>query len=82
MKIYSEIKLKDFYAWSGAEKTLNTIIEHADDELVEQYLMDLFESEYLNETVVNDMLRFEQDTIASWLGYESWEQYEKDTDNE
>lgn len=82
MKIYSEIKLKDFYAWSGAEKTLNTIIHKGDDELVEQYLMDFFEGEYLNETAVNDMLRFEQDTIASWLGYESWEQYENNTDED
>ena len=82
MKIYSDIKLKDFYAWSGAEKTLNTIIEHGDDELVEQYLMDFFEGEYLNETEVNDMLRFEHDEIASWLGYESWEQYENSTNED
>lgn len=83
MKLYEEVDLKDFDAWAGAVQTLNTLIEKGDCELVEQYLMEsFFENDYITATEVNDMLRFEQDEIAHWLGYESWDDYENNTDED
>lgn len=82
MRIYADIELRDFDAWDAGVHTLDTIIEHGDDELVEQYLMDFFDNDYLTATDINDMLRYEQDTIAHWLGYESWEQYEHSTNED
>lgn len=82
MNIYADIELRDFDAWDGAVHTLDVLIDKGDDVVVEQLLMEFFERDYVTATEVNDMLRFEQDTIASWLGYESWNDYEKDNDNE
>lgn len=83
MKIYSDIELRDFDAWDGAVHTLDVLIDKGDDALVEQYLMEnFFECDYVTATEVNDMLRFEQDEIAHWLGYESWDDYENNTDED
>lgn len=82
MNIYADIELRDFDAWDGAVHTLDVLIDKGDDAVVEQLLMEFFECDYVTATEVNDMLRFEQDTIASWLGYESWEQYENNTDED
>lgn len=82
MNIYADIELRDFDAWAEATHTLDVLIEKGDCEVVEQLIQDFFECDYLTASEVNDILRFDQDTIASWLGYESWDEYEKDNDNE
>lgn len=82
MKIYNEIDLKDFDAWAEATHTLDVLSKNGDCEIVETYILDCFESEYITDTAVNDILRFEQDEIAHWLGYESWDAYEKSTNDD
>lgn len=72
MTIYSEESLKDFDFWSGARdraKYLN------DDEFnqIELILEDLYPNG-MSKTQINDLFWFEDDTIAEWLGYGSFEE--------
>ena len=71
MKIYSEKSLNDFAFWSGAKDTVKYLTE---DEInqIETTLEDCF-PEGMSETEINDFFWFEDDTIAEWLGYQSFE---------
>ena len=71
MKIYSEKSLKDFDFWSGAKNTVKYLSE---DEInqIETILEDCF-PEGMSETEINDFFWFEDDTIAEWLGYSSFD---------
>lgn len=77
MKIYKEISLADFEAWSGAVDTMETLRKLEDEtganvfDILEACIDDMGEG--VDETTVNDILWFETDTIAEWLGYEDWE---------
>lgn len=81
MKIYKEISLADFEAWSGAKYTMEVLekLEAATGEYIFQMLEDMltdYDNEAMDETAVNDFLWFEDETIAEWLGFESWEHLE------
>ena len=52
--------------WSGAENTLNTIMEHDCEDAFMDLLEEIFDEPTLTE--VNDFLRFEYDYIYSVLG--------------
>ena len=71
MRIYSEKHLSDFTPWGGAKNTLGELtfgqINELNDILEELY------SDSIEETDLNDLLWFEQDTIAEWLGFADWE---------
>jgi len=67
MKIYSEIKLENFTAWSGAEVTKSTIIENNKSEDFEELIEELY-PEGLSETKLNDILWFEDEWIFETLG--------------
>ena len=67
MKIVSEVSLWDFEGWSGAEETIRIIIKNDKVEEFEQLIEELF-SEGINETHLNDLLRFEDDWIFEMLG--------------
>lgn len=83
MKYYIEEPLEKFNAWSGAKDTLATLIEFDDCELVETMLEEYNEEcGGLSETDVNDILWHESDDIATWLGYENWEDYCKNRKND
>jgi hypothetical protein len=72
MKIYTEESLRNFEFWSGAKYT----VEHLTDEELDQIeamLEDLY-PDGMDETDINDFFWFEDDTIAEWLGYESFEE--------
>ena len=80
MKIYKEISLEDFEAWSGAVNTMDTLYNlktetHTDVFSILESCIDDF-GDGISETSLNDILWFETDTIAEWLGYEDWEQLE------
>lgn len=72
MKITTEISLKEFEFWSGAKDTVSYL---TDDELdtIESIIEDAF-PDGINETILNDLFWFDDDTIAEWLGYESFEE--------
>lgn len=72
MKLYSETKLVDFQAWSGAIDTKNTIIDYdkADefDDLIDEIYPD-----GLSETQLNDILWFDSEWVLEQLGIETIE---------
>lgn len=67
MKIYKETSLANFEGWSGAEDTLNRIIAEGKCDMLEAILEDMY-PEGIDETNLNDLLRFESDTVFEWLG--------------
>ena len=75
MKIVSEVSLWDFEGWSGAEETIRIIIKNDKVEEFEQLIEELF-SEGINETHLNDLLRFEDDWIFEMLGISEEEEEE------
>lgn len=67
MKIYSEINLSSFQAWSGAVNTLDRIISEGKCDDLEAILEDLY-PEGMDETELNDLLWFEPEEVFRWLG--------------
>lgn len=72
MKLFSETKLVDFQAWSGAIYTKNTIIDHDKasefDDLIEEVYPD-----GLSETELNDILWFGDEWVFDALGIKTEE---------
>ena len=71
MKIYTEKSLREFDFWSGAKDTVKYL---TDKELnfIESQLEELY-PDGMDETEINDFFWFDDDTIAEWLGYDSFE---------
>lgn len=67
LKIVSEISLEDFRAWSGAVDTLDKLKEHNKCDIVENILEDEY-PDGLTDTELNDILRFDSDTVFEWAG--------------
>ena len=67
MKVYSEINLRDFKAWSGAIQTKNKIIEAEKEEEFEEYINECFPNG-IDETTLNDILWFDNERIYEILG--------------
>lgn len=67
MKVYSEINIADFKAWGGAINTLDRIIAEDKCDELEAILEDLY-PDGINETGLNDLLWFDDETVFSWLG--------------
>lgn len=80
MRIYTDITLHDFEAWSGAVDTLETLTNAQIDEL-ENLIEEIFPNG-CGETELNDFLWFENDYIAELLGFENWEQLEEHNEAE
>ena len=67
MKVFKEMSLCDFEAWSGAEETIRIIVENDKVEGFDQLIEELY-PEGIDETNLNDLLRFEDDWIFEALG--------------
>ena len=77
LMIVTETDLTDFEFWSGARDRARCM---TDDELrtVANYLCELY-PEGMSDTAINDFFWFEEDTIAEWLGYDSFDEiYNRD----
>ena len=72
MKVYKEVNAYNFDFWSGAEDTVNYLTAEEVNTIFEM-LEELY-PEGIDETQVNDFFWFEEDTIAEWLGYRSFEE--------
>ena len=70
MKVYEELNLKDFQAWSGATETKNIIIQAGKEEDFEELIEELFPNG-VSATQLNDTLCFEDEWIYSCLGIET-----------
>ena len=72
MKIYRETTLTGFDFWSGA-KCRAEKLTYSELEQITEILEELY-PDGIDETTVNDLFWFEEDTIAEWLGYNSFEE--------
>lgn len=71
MKIYREMSADNFEFWSGARDTVKELTE---DQLSEVW--EMLEEMYpdgAEDTAINDFFWFEDETIAEWLGFDSFE---------
>lgn len=72
MKIYKEESLTNFEFWSGAKDTVK-YLTYEELEQIEASLEECY-PEGMDETAVNDFFWFEDETIAEWLGYNSFDE--------
>ena len=68
LTVSKELNLEDFEAWSGGKYTLNRLIELNKVEEVEDLINEVFYTEIITETKLNDFLWFEDKYIAEYLG--------------
>lgn len=73
MRIYSEISLENFKAWSGAVDTLERVREAGKCGQLESIIEDSY-PDGMSETELNDLLWFEPETVYEWLGIEEEEE--------
>ena len=78
MKVYKEVSGYEFEFWSGAKDRAN-YLTYDEIEKVFSILEECY-PEGMSETEVNDFFWFEEDTIAEWLGYDSFEEIENRED--
>ena len=72
MKIYAEKSLRNFEFWSGAcDRVKHLTFEELDT--IEAILEECY-PDGMDKTSINDLFWFDEDTIAEWLGYESFEE--------
>ena len=69
MKVYYNLDLENFQAWSGGKITLNRVIEEGKINDLEYMVNDLFGDE-IGETQLNDFLWFDSEYIYESLGIE------------
>lgn len=81
MKITFDRDLSCFWAWDGGQDTLNELIANNDCANIESMIEDLY-PDGLTDTQLNDILWFERDLIANWLGYDSWDEYTSSSDED
>lgn len=67
MRIYKELNLETFEAWSGAVDTLEKIKEAGKCEELEFLLEDIY-PDGMDETQLNDLLWFDDEWVLETLG--------------
>lgn len=83
MTITKEITASDIYnnAWSGAADTVKAMTFSQIDTIL-NILEESNAGEPMTETAVNDFFWFERETIAKWLGFDSFEELERANEEE
>lgn len=81
MLITTEHTWMSFTFWGGAIYTVETLSSQEMDIIWSILENDVF-PEGATDTMINDFFGFENDTIAEWLGYDSWEQLEAEKEQE
>lgn len=77
MRIYSELDLNTFEAWSGAVDTLNRIRREGKCEELESALEEIY-PEGIDETELNDLLWFDSEAVYEWVGLRTESQIESE----
>lgn len=72
IKVYAEINIEDFEAWSGGEDTLNKIIEEGKTQELEDYINDLY-PDGIDEGTLNDLLWHDGSQILQDLGINEYD---------
>ena len=73
MKILSEMKLRNFKFWAGAIDRVEYLTSEQLD-TIEEVLIDMF-PDGIDDTTINELFWFDGDTIAEWLGYNSFGEF-------
>lgn len=81
MKYLVEDSLHNFDFWSGAKNRVK-LLEQSDLDTIESQLEDIFCDRVPTDTEINNLFWFEENLIAGMLGYNSWEELEKDREVE
>ena len=71
MKITTEQKLRYFDFWGGAKERAK-LLSYEELDIIEMELEMMYE-DGIDETMLNDIFWFDEDFIASILGYDSFE---------
>lgn len=79
MKIYREISLREFDFSEDARDTVKYLTNEELDR-IERILEEIC-IKSLSETELNDFFWFENDVIASWLGYKDFDELMMERDN-
>jgi len=69
MKVFTDLKLENFDAWSEAKETKKTIVEAGKGESFDSLIEELY-PDGLTDTQLNDILWFDNDWIFEMLGIE------------
>ena len=72
MKIYKEERLRNFEFWSAARDRVKYLTDEELDTI--ESILEECNPEGMTETEINDFFWFEEDTIAEWLGYSSFDE--------
>lgn len=83
MKVLKYINLKDFPFWGGA-RDITQFLTEIDFQKIEECLEEdmVMTGEIYTETEINDIFWFEPDVIAQDLGYENYEGFLADREND
>lgn len=77
MLIHSEMRLRDFNFWSGGADNANCLTYEQLD-VLEEILTDIFPNG-IDEVQLNDLLWFDEDIVAEWLGYTDFDELRKES---
>lgn len=84
MKIHTEQSLWRFEFWGGAEHN-RQMLDYDEIEQIESILEDCY-PEGIDEVTLNDIFRFDFETVVEWLGYrmdvDNWEIIREETEEE
>ena len=73
MKVSRELDLCSFEFWAGAKDHCFT-----DSELKQiQFILEEIHPDGLDETTINDLFWFEENTLCEWIGVDFYEDYLK-----
>ena len=81
MKVFYELDLHNFEAWSGGKDTLNTILENNKGNDFDALIEELY-PDGIDETVLNDLLWFEPEWIFESLGINENEEEDENEEAE
>lgn len=81
MLITTEHTWLSFTFWGGAIYTVETLSSEEMDTVWHILENDLY-PDGAEATTINDFFWFDLDTIAEWLGYDSWEELEAEKEQE
>lgn len=70
IKVYEELTIEQFNAWSGGEDTLDIVREYDKMEELNDLAEEVFGDEPISDTMLNDWLWFDRDEIFYQLDIE------------
>lgn len=82
MRIYKEIDISDFPAWSGARDTLDRVIEAGKCADLEALLVETEPADGYDEATINDILWFESEWVFNMLGIRDEDEEEEDEEED